>query len=136
MISYWGLGGNRTEALGASRKNGNSQLREVGVGVTLYKVPETWETGAVFQEAQQAAERVRCRYLHPTNGQKHTYSMACKCLSPFSLFLFIYLFLHSKFYSHLLVHPPTGFHIPYLLPTSPSGSQRCAHTPTPTKPDL
>jgi hypothetical protein len=22
------------------------------------------------QKAQQAAERVRCRYLHPTNGQK------------------------------------------------------------------
>jgi hypothetical protein len=25
---------------------------------------------AAFQEAHQAAERVRCRYLHPTNGQK------------------------------------------------------------------
>ena len=25
---------------------------------------------AALQEAQQAAERVRCRYLHPTNGQK------------------------------------------------------------------
>jgi hypothetical protein len=23
-----------------------------------------------FQKTQQAAERVRCRYLHPTNGQK------------------------------------------------------------------
>jgi aminoglycoside phosphotransferase len=23
-----------------------------------------------LQKAQQAAERVRCRYLHPTNGQK------------------------------------------------------------------
>jgi hypothetical protein len=22
-----------------------------------------------FQKTQQAAERVRCRYLHPTNGQ-------------------------------------------------------------------
>jgi hypothetical protein len=26
---------------------------------------------AALQEAQQAAERVRGRYLHPTNGQKH-----------------------------------------------------------------
>jgi hypothetical protein len=25
---------------------------------------------AVLQEAQQAAERVRCRYLHPTIGQE------------------------------------------------------------------
>jgi hypothetical protein len=25
---------------------------------------------AVLPEAQQAAEGVRCRYLHPTNGQK------------------------------------------------------------------
>jgi hypothetical protein len=25
---------------------------------------------AALQEAQQAAERVKCRYLHPTNGQK------------------------------------------------------------------
>jgi hypothetical protein len=24
----------------------------------------------VLQKTQQAAERVRCRYLHPTNGQK------------------------------------------------------------------
>jgi hypothetical protein len=24
----------------------------------------------VFQKTQQAAERVKCRYLHPTNGQK------------------------------------------------------------------
>jgi hypothetical protein len=24
---------------------------------------------AALQEAQQAAKRVRCRYLHPTNGQ-------------------------------------------------------------------
>jgi hypothetical protein len=23
-----------------------------------------------FQKTQQAAERIRCRYLHPTNGQK------------------------------------------------------------------
>jgi hypothetical protein len=23
-----------------------------------------------LQKTQQAAERVRCRYLHPTNGQK------------------------------------------------------------------
>jgi hypothetical protein len=23
-----------------------------------------------IQEAQQAAEKVRCRYLHPSNGQK------------------------------------------------------------------
>jgi hypothetical protein len=25
---------------------------------------------AALQKTQQAAERVRCRYLHPTNGQK------------------------------------------------------------------
>jgi hypothetical protein len=25
---------------------------------------------SAFQEAQQEAERVRCRYLHPTSGQK------------------------------------------------------------------
>jgi hypothetical protein len=25
---------------------------------------------AALREAQQAAERVRCRYLHPYNGQK------------------------------------------------------------------
>jgi hypothetical protein len=25
---------------------------------------------AALIEAQQAAEQVRCRYLHPTNGQK------------------------------------------------------------------
>jgi hypothetical protein len=24
----------------------------------------------VFQKSQQAGEKVRCRYLHPTNGQK------------------------------------------------------------------
>jgi hypothetical protein len=25
---------------------------------------------SALQKTQQAAERVRCRYLHPTNGQK------------------------------------------------------------------
>jgi len=30
-----------------------------------------WEpTMAALQEAQQADEKVRCRYLHPSNGQK------------------------------------------------------------------
>ena len=41
MIKYWG-GGNRTEALRASRKNGNKQPQEVGGG-GLQNVPETWE---------------------------------------------------------------------------------------------
>jgi hypothetical protein len=41
MIRYWV--GKRTEALKASRKNGNRQLQEVGGGSTLQNVPETWE---------------------------------------------------------------------------------------------
>jgi hypothetical protein len=28
-----------------------------------------------LQKIQQAAERVRCRYLHPTNGQKQLISV-------------------------------------------------------------
>jgi hypothetical protein len=36
-------GGNRTEVLRISRKNGNKQPWEVGGGGTLQNVPETWE---------------------------------------------------------------------------------------------
>jgi hypothetical protein len=38
-----GAGGNRTEALKASTKNGNRQPQEVGGGRTLQNVPEIWE---------------------------------------------------------------------------------------------
>ena len=40
MIRY--LVGERTEALRASRKNGNRQTQEVGGRGTLQNVPETW----------------------------------------------------------------------------------------------
>jgi len=35
--------GNQYESLRATRKNRNRHLQELGVGGTLYKVPETWE---------------------------------------------------------------------------------------------
>ena len=41
MIRY--SGENRSEALRASRMNGNMQHQEVGDGGILYNVPKTWE---------------------------------------------------------------------------------------------
>jgi hypothetical protein len=42
MMRYW-VGWVRTEALRASRKNGNMEPREVRDGSILQNVPEIWE---------------------------------------------------------------------------------------------
>jgi hypothetical protein len=50
------------------------QLKGRSQGLTLLLVPwcacKQGPIMAVPQKAQQATERVRCRYLHPVNGQK------------------------------------------------------------------
>jgi hypothetical protein len=53
-----------------------SRIQLNGRSQSLTLLLRQWSThkkGSImtaFQETQQAAERVRCRYLHPTNGQK------------------------------------------------------------------
>jgi hypothetical protein len=50
------------------------QLKGRSQGLTLLlRLWSTHKKGPIMtvpQKTQQAAERVRCRYLHPTNGQK------------------------------------------------------------------
>jgi hypothetical protein len=62
------LGGNqRTEALRASRKNGNRQLQEVGNGGTLQNVSETWDV----RESQESKDSSLIKCSTVSKGRAH-----------------------------------------------------------------
>jgi hypothetical protein len=56
------------------KRRSSYRLKGSFQGLTLLlRLWSTHKKGSIMtalQKIQQAAERVRCRYLHPTNGQK------------------------------------------------------------------
>jgi hypothetical protein len=65
--TWSGIEGNRTEALRASRKNGNRQPWDVGGWGTLQNAPETWDVVAI---PQSKALTHNCSCLKELQGQK------------------------------------------------------------------
>jgi hypothetical protein len=74
IIRYWVGGGERSEALRVSRKNGNRQPWEVGGRGTLQNAPETWEV----RDSQDSKRRTLDKMLYsgerelvePTSNRK------------------------------------------------------------------